>query len=171
MRARCREGKGGLSWNVTSDHPGLGGYLIWEIGVGKEISSQILPSHNEENHRYDSKISFSYCEAYIWKSRVIATFCQQGHHQLSGKSDENKSFWLNQSAPSIYIMIELCYFSLDQWEIRIHLLWGKCFNIPHHCDPHSNQTKFNDLLSLTIDGILTRNPSTTTSLFVILKVY
>ena len=39
MRARCREGKGGLSWNVTSDHPGLGGYLIWEIGVGKEISS------------------------------------------------------------------------------------------------------------------------------------
>ena len=42
-----------------------GGYLIWEIGVGKEISSQILPSHNEENHRYDSKISFSYCEAYI----------------------------------------------------------------------------------------------------------
>ena len=28
----------------------------------------------------------------------------------------------NQSAPSIYIMIVLCYFSLDQWEIRIHLL-------------------------------------------------
>ena len=75
---RCGVGRGGgLSWNVTSDHPGLGGYLIWEIGVGKEISSQILPSHNEENHRYDSKISFSYCEAYIWKSRVIATFCQQ----------------------------------------------------------------------------------------------
>ena len=60
----------------------------------------------------------------------------------------------NQSAPSIYIMIELCYFSLDQWEIRIHLLWGKCFNIPHHCDPHLNQTKFNDLLPLTIDGVL-----------------
>ena len=55
----------------------------------------------------------------------------------------------NQSAPSIYIMIELCYFSLDQWEIRIHLLWGKSFNIPLHCDPHLNQTKwliFNDLL-------------------------
>ena len=66
----------------------------------------------------------------------------QGHHQLSGKSDENKSFWPNQSVPSIYIMIELCYFSLDQWEIRIHLLWGKCFNIPHHCDPHLNQTKW-----------------------------
>ena len=38
----------------------------------------------------------------------------QGHHQLSGKSDENKSFNPNQSAPSIYIMTELCYFPLDQ---------------------------------------------------------
>ena len=47
------------------------------------------------------------------------------------KSDENKSFWPNQSAPSIYIIIELCYFSLNQWETEIHLLWGKCFNIPH----------------------------------------
>ena len=63
----------------------------------------------------------------------------------------------NQSAPSIYIMIELCYFSLDQWEIRIHLLWGKSFNIPLHCDPHLNQTKwliFNELLPLTIPGVL-----------------
>ena len=51
-------------------------------------------------------------------------------------------------------MIELCYFSLDQWEVRIHLLWGKCFNIPHNCDPHLNQTKFNDLLPLTINGVL-----------------
>ena len=73
---------------------------------------------------------------------------------MSGKNDENKSFWPNQSAPSIYIMIELCYFSLGQWEIRIHLLWGKCFHIPHHCDPHLNQTKFNDLLPLTIHGVL-----------------
>ena len=66
----------------------------------------------------------------------------------------------NQSAPSIYIMIELCYFSLDQWEIRIHLLWGKSFNIPLHCDPHLNQTKwliFNDLLPLTIPGVLERS--------------
>ena len=81
----------------------------------------------------------------------------QGHQELSGKSDENKSFKSNQLAPSIYIMIELCFFSLDQWEIRIHLLWGKCFNIPHHCDPHLNQTKwliFNDLLPLTIPGVL-----------------
>ena len=28
------------------------------------------------------------------------------------------------------------------------------FNIPHHCDPHLNQTKLNDLLPLTIDGVL-----------------
>ena len=38
----------------------------------------------------------------------------QGHHELSGKSDENNPLKPNQSAPSIYIMIELCYFSLDQ---------------------------------------------------------
>ena len=37
------------------------------------------------------------------------------------KSDENKSFQPNQSALSIYIKVELCYFSLDQWEIRIHM--------------------------------------------------
>ena len=60
----------------------------------------------------------------------------------------------NQLAPSIYIMKELCFFSLDQWEISIHLLWGKCFNIPHHCDPHLNQTKLNGLLPLTIPGVL-----------------
>ena len=39
---------------------------------------------------------------------------KQGHHQLSGKSDENKPFQPNQSALSIYIKIELCYFLLDQ---------------------------------------------------------
>ena len=72
-------------------------------------------------------------------------------------------------------MIELCFFSLDQWEIKIHLLWGKCFNIPHwprshstnrrlqHIeklsktysgDPHLDQTKLNGLLLLTIHGVL-----------------
>ena len=51
----------------------------------------------------------------------------QGHHQLSRKSDENKSFEPNQIAPSIYIMRELCYFSRDQWKIKKHLLWGICF--------------------------------------------
>ena len=66
----------------------------------------------------------------------------QGHQELSGESDENNPLKPNQSAPSIYIMIEICYFSLDQWEIRIHLLSGKCFNIPHDCDPHLDQTKW-----------------------------
>ena len=54
-------------------------------------------------------------------------------------------------------MIELCYFSLDQWEIRIHPLWGKSFNIPHHCDTHLNQTKLNGLFPLTIHGVLESN--------------
>ena len=35
----------------------------------------------------------------------------------------------------------------DQWEIVTH--WR-----PHHCDPHLDQTKYNDLLPLTIDGVL-----------------
>ena len=30
----------------------------------------------------------------------------------------------------------------------------KPFNIPHHCDPHLNQTKLNGLLPLTIPGVL-----------------
>ena len=51
-------------------------------------------------------------------------------------------------------MMEVCYFSLDQWEISIHLLWGKCFNVPRHCDPHLNQTKLNGWLPLTIPGVL-----------------
>ena len=34
--------------------------------------------------------------------------------QLTGNDDENKSFKPNQIAPSIYIMIEFCFFSLDQ---------------------------------------------------------
>ena len=53
-------------------------------------------------------------------------------------------------------MIEFCYFPLDQWEIRIHLLWGKCFNSPQYCDPHLDQTKSNDLLPLTIHGVLSK---------------
>ena len=39
---------------------------------------------------------------------------QQGHQELSGESDENNPLKQNQLAPSIYIMIEICYFSLDQ---------------------------------------------------------
>ena len=44
----------------------------------------------------------------------IAPIPNQGHQELSGESDENNPLKPNQSAPSIYIMIEICYFSLDQ---------------------------------------------------------
>ena len=48
-------------------------------------------------------------------SRVVISYPQwQGHQELSGESDENNPLKPNQSAPSIYIMIEICYFSLDQ---------------------------------------------------------
>ena len=43
---------------------------------------------------------------------------------------------------------------LDQWEIATH---GKAFQIQdksRHCDPHFDQTKFNGLSTLTIDGVL-----------------
>ena len=72
----------------------------------------------------------------------IIDHSSQGRQELSGESDENNPLKPIQSASSIYITIELCFFSLDQWEIRIHLLSGKCFNIPHDCDPHLDQTKF-----------------------------
>ena len=41
-------------------------------------------------------------------SLVWQMICLQGHHQLSGKSNENKLFEPNQIAPSIYNMIEFC---------------------------------------------------------------
>ena len=49
-----------------------------------------------------------------WKNILLENYNQQGHHQLSGKSNENKSFEPNQIAPSVYMMIDLCYFSLGQ---------------------------------------------------------
>ena len=45
---------------------------------------------------------------------LVHQVASQGHQELSGESDENNPLKPNQSAPSIYIMIELCYFSLDQ---------------------------------------------------------
>ena len=73
----------------------------------------------------------------------------QGHHQLSGKSDENKQFQPNQIAPSIYIIIELCYFPLDQWQIKIHLLWGICFNTPHWPRSHSTNRRLQHIEELS----------------------
>ena len=90
---------------------------------------------------------------------------------MSGKSDENKSFKSNQLAPSIYIMIELCFFSLDQWEIRIHLLSVKSFNIPHDCDPHLDHIKFNWLLHLTIHGVLGKSKVSSSRSYVYLPAY
>ena len=46
-------------------------------------------------------------------------------------------------------MAELCYFSLDQWEIKIHLLWGKCFNIPHWPKSHSTNGRLQHIEELS----------------------
>ena len=68
----------------------------------------------------------------VWsKWLFFITFPGQLMVSLSRKSNENKSFYPNQIAPSIYIIIELCYYSLAQWEMKIHRLWGKSFNISH----------------------------------------
>ena len=42
---------------------------------------------------------------------------------------------------------------LDQWEIATH--W-RAFQIQDKSRPHLDQTKFNGLLPLTIDGVLVR---------------
>ena len=93
---------------------------------------------------------------------IILHLSKNNPHKLYGKDTRNcqekvkkiNHLKSNQLVPSIYTMKELCFFSLDQWEISTHLLWGKCFNIPHHYDPHLNQTKLNGLLPLTIPGVL-----------------
>ena len=46
-------------------------------------------------------------------------------------------------------MIELCFISLDQWEIKIHLLWGKCFNIPHWPRSHSTNGRLQHIEELS----------------------
>ena len=48
-----------------------------------------------------------------------------------------------------HIMIELCYFSLHQWEIKIHMLWGKCFNIPHWLRSHSTNGRLQHIEELS----------------------
>ena len=52
---------------------------------------------------------------------VFGTQSSQGHHQghhQSGKSDENRSSEPNQIAPSVYIMIELCYFCRSLTKVK-----------------------------------------------------
>ena len=48
-------------------------------------------------------------------------------------------------------MIELCFFfSLDQWELKIHLLWGKCFNNTHWSEASRPMQDSNTLKSFLI---------------------
>ena len=70
---------------------------------------------------------------------------------MSGKSEENKSF-----QPHDFSAFYLCY-------DRTLLLFSQPIIdkdtsalIPHDCDPHLNQTKFNRLLPLTIAGVLVK---------------
>ena len=46
---------------------------------------------------------------------------------------------------------------LGQWEIATHWRYFQIQDKSRHCDPHLDQTKFNDLLPLTIDGVLITN--------------
>ena len=43
---------------------------------------------------------------------------------------------------------------LDQWEIATHWRAFQIQDKSRHCDPHLDQTKFNGLLPLTIEGVL-----------------
>ena len=52
-------------------------------------------------------------------------------------------------AGTIYIMIELCFFSLHQWEIKVHLLWGKSFNTPHWPRNHSTNGRLQHIEELS----------------------
>ena len=45
---------------------------------------------------------------------------------------------------------------LDQWEIATHWRAFQIQDKSRHCDPHLDQTKFNDLSPLTIDGVLVK---------------
>ena len=48
-----------------------------------------------------------------------------------------------------HIMIELCYFSLHRWEIKIHMLSGKCFNIPHWLRSHATNGRLQHIDELS----------------------
>ena len=49
---RCGVGRGGgLSWNVTSDHLHLGGYLIWDPSMGSAKMSSWICEHSPNQER------------------------------------------------------------------------------------------------------------------------
>ena len=73
---------------------------------------------------------------------------------MSGKSEENKSF-----QPHDFSAFYLCYDRTLLLFSRPIIDKDTSALIPHDCDPHLNQTKFNDLLPLTFDGVLGVNHS------------
>ena len=64
----------------------------------------------------------SLCVAIHIRFHKPVFFWHLSHHKFSRNSDENNPSKPNQVAPSIHIMTELCYSSLDRWEIKIHAL-------------------------------------------------
>ena len=54
---------------------------------------------------------------------------------------------------------------LDQWEIATHWRAFQIQDKSRHCDPHLDHTKFNGLLPLTIDGVLTKGKGLKTKRF------
>ena len=83
--------------------------LFWYSFIFNSRVSTVIFTKSETAMLSTGKVTKIQRYCFIWNT------IEQGH----------------QIAPSIYIMIELCFFSLHQWEIRIHLPWGKYFNIPH----------------------------------------
>ena len=62
---------------------------------------------------------------FLTTSLILGTaFCYKDTINCPEKAMKISHINPNQSVPSIYIMIELCCFSLDQWVIKIHMLWG-----------------------------------------------
>ena len=70
---------------------------------------------------------------------------------MSGKSEENKSF-----QPHDFSAFYLCYDRTLLLFSRPIIDKDTSALIPHDCDPHLNQTKFNRLLPLTIAGVLVK---------------
>ena len=68
------------------------------------------------------KISW-YCCSFVTRNHKSRT------PAMSRMSDEKNSLELKCLERSIYIMIELWFFSFNEWEFKIHLLRGRCFNI------------------------------------------
>ena len=125
----------------------------WFRAAGLQKNTKTNRSHAGKFTKFGFRCSVPMQNSCLWTSvyTIAHGFCITLHQSTAFPS--YASPLLLWQSPSIY-MIELCFFSLDQWEIGTHLLSGKCFNIPHDCDPHLDQTKFNDLLQLTIHGVL-----------------